>query len=283
MVAWLMMSVSMAGTLPKGTQAVFSGLSYGTWSAFESKGNTKSLPQDASVSQVLSHTQYAYGIHDRFDVALVIPISSVSVSTLSGNMFDTTTGLGQIGLTSNIELLQEDTWSLTGIVGLFTGALHAENRGRLTNIGDGSTQARLGLSSALALPVNSGFLTVSGGAQYVAKIPSTLDFDPKYPADDIVYAVNVGGQYKGYAASVFIDGFQRLDGVDYPAPSSVDGIEAFTSLKASQLKVGINDSLSFNNWTISGYVARSILARNNPMDEWIGGVGLGYVIPSSAQ
>lgn len=281
MVAWLMMGVSMAGTLPKGTQAVFSGLSYGTWSAFESKEETIYLPQDAVVSQVLSHTQYAYGVHERFDVALVVPIANVSVSELSGNMFDTTTGVGQIGLTSNVGLMQEDNWSLTGIVGLFTGALHAENRGRLTNIGDGSSQARLGLSSALALPVNSGFLTVSGGAQYVAKLPSTLNFDPKYPADDVVYGLYVGGQYKGYAASIFLDGFQRLDGVDYTS-SSLGNIEAFTSLKASQLKVGINDSLSFNNWTISGYVARSILARNNPMDEWIGGIGVGYVIPSSA-
>ena len=78
--------------------------------------------------------------------------------------------------------------------------------------------------------------------------------------------------------NLFADGFYRLDGVDYPAPQSVDAIEAFTALKASQMKVGINDSLSFGDWTVSGYIATSVLAKNNPMDERIGGIGVGYLI-----
>ena len=268
---------AMAGTLPKGTHSVYSGVSYGTWSSFESKGDEKSLPQNAMVTQILSRTQYTYGIHDRFDLSIVLPVYSVSVSELSGNMFETTTGLGQTGIGSNIGLFEQNSLQITGTVGVYTGAFHAENRGRLTNIGDGSTQLRAGVSASQLWEVNSGYVNINAKGGYIFKIPSTLDFDPKYPADDVTYGLSVGGGYKGYTASVFIDGFQRLNGVDYPA-TSVDALDAFTALKASQLKVGLSDSITVSDWTVSGYVASSVMARNNPMDELIGGIGIGYLI-----
>ena len=268
---------AMAGTLPKGTHSVYSSVSYGTWSSFESKGDEKSLPQNAMVTQILSRTQYTYGIHERFDLSIVLPVSSVSVSELSGNMFETTTGLGQTGIGSNIGLFEQNSLQITGAVGVYTGAFHAENRGRLTNIGDGSTQLRAGVSASQLWEVNSGYVNINAKGGYIFKIPSTLDFDPKYPADDVTYGLSVGGGYKGYTASVFIDGFQRLNGVDYPA-TSVDALDAFTALKASQLKVGLSDSITVSDWTVSGYVASSVMARNNPMDELIGGIGIGYLI-----
>ena len=268
---------AMAETLPKGSHSVYSGVSYGTWSSFESKGNEKSLPQDAIATQILSRTQYTYGSHERFDMSIVLPVSSVSVDNLSGGMFDTTTGLGQVGLGANMALFDQKDFSLTGSMGLYTGAFHAENRGRLTNIGDGSTQVRAGVSASQLWEVNSGYLNINARGGYIFKIPSTLEFDPKYPADDITYELSLGGGYKGYTASIFIDGFQRLNGVDYPA-TSVDSIEAFTALQSSQVKVGINDSITINDWTLSGYIATSVLATNNPMDERIGGIGIGYLI-----
>ena len=268
---------AMAGTLSKGTHSVYSSVSYGTWSSFESKGDEKSLPQNAMVTQILSRTQYTYGIHERFDLSIVLPVSSVSVSELSGNMFETTTGLGQTGIGSNIGLFEQNSLQITGAVGVYTGAFHAENRGRLTNIGDGSTQLRAGVSASQLWEVNSGYVNINAKGGYIFKIPSTLDFDPKYPADDVTYGLSVGGGYKGYTASVFIDGFQRLNGVDYPA-TSVDALDAFTALKASQLKVGLSDSITVSDWTVSGYVASSVMARNNPMDELIGGIGIGYLI-----
>jgi|GEM_PF-2845989 len=268
---------AMAGTLSKGTHSVYSSVSYGTWSSFESKGDEKSLPQNAMVTQILSRTQYTYGIHERFDLSIVLPVSSVSVSELSGNMFETTTGLGQTGIGSNIGLFEQNSLQITGAVGVYTGAFHAENRGRLTNIGDGSTQLRAGVSASQLWEVNSGYVNINAKGGYIFKIPSTLDFDPKYPADDVTYGLSVGGGYKGYTASVFIDGFQRLNGVDYPA-TSVDALDAFTALKASQLKVGLSDSITVSDWTVSGYVASSVMARNNPMDELIGGIGIGYLV-----
>ena len=276
---WILLTgmTATAGTLPKGAHNVYSEVSYGTWSSFESKGTEKSLPQDAVVTQILSKTHYTYGIHERFDLSITIPVLSVSVSELSGNLFETTTGLGQTGIGSNIGLFQQNNLSVTGTVGLYTGAFHAESRGRLTNIGDGSTQLRGGVAASQLWDVNSGYLNINAKGGYIFKIPSTLDFDQKYPADDITYGLSVGGGYKGYSASVFVDGFQRLNGVDYPA-TSVDSIEGFTALKASQLKVGLSDSIAVKDWTLSGYVASSVLATNNPMDELIGGIGIGYFI-----
>ena len=275
MVLFLTLASAVAGTLPKGAQHIYSGASYGTWSAFESKGSEKSLPQGAQVSQILSHTQYSYGLKEGMEVSVFLPVSSVSVSEMS---VPTTTGVGQVGVASSFDLWGTDKLGLMGRAGLTTGALHAEDRGKLTNIGDGSTQLHLGVAGSSVWEVSSAYVHVSARGGYIAKVPSTLDFNPKYPADDLTYGLNVGGRYKGYSLNLFVDGFYRLDGVDYPAPASVDSIEGFTALKASQMKVGISDSISWNNWSLSGYVATSVLAKNNPMDEVIGGIGIGYFI-----
>lgn len=275
MILFCTLASAFAGTLPKGGQYIYSGASYGTWSAFESKGLEKSLPQGAQISQILSHTRYSYGLKEGMEVAVFLPVASVSVSEMS---VPTTTGIGQVGMASNFDLWGTDKLGVMGRVGLTTGALHAENRGKLTNIGDGSTQLHLGVAGSSVWEVSSAYVHVSARGGYIAKVPSTFDFNPKYPADDLTYGLNVGGRYKGYSLNVFVDGFYRLDGVDYPAPASVDSIEGFTALKASQMKVGISESVSWNNWTLSGYVATSVLAKNNPMDEVIGGIGIGYFI-----
>ena len=271
----ILLNSAFADALPQGVQSVYTGVSYGTWSAFESKGNKNSLPQNAAVSQVLSHTQYTYGIQDGIDLSLSIPVSHVSVST---GMVDAVTGIGQLGLASNIDLWQKDSLSLTGQFALSTGSLHAKDRGKLTNIGDGSTQVRAGVTVGQQWSIGSGYAYAGARGWYVFKIPSTFDFDPKYPADDVTYGIYIGGGNKGYQASIFVDGFMRLNGVDYPAPASVASMEGFTALKASQMKVGINDSISWKDWTLSGYIATSVLAKNNPMDEVIGGFGLSYLI-----
>ena len=274
-------AIATAGTLPVGTHHIFSGVSYGTWSSFESKGSEKSLPQSAKVNQILSHTQYTYGLKDGMDVSIFVPVSNVSASGVSGNMFEPTSGIGQMGLSSNVALWNNDVINLTSRVGVSTGALHADNRGRVTNIGDGSTQLHLGLASSGLWDVSSGFVRVNARGGYIAKVPSTFDFNPKYPADDVTYGFSIGGGYQGYALNLFVDGFYRLDGVDHPASESsedVPALEAFTALKASQMKIGINDSISFRSWTVSGYIATSVLAKNNPNNERIGGIGIGYLI-----
>ena len=77
--------------------------------------------------------------------------------------------------------------------------------------------------------------------------------------------------------SVFVDGFQRLSGVNYSESNTVDPKERFAALKASQMKVGISDAIALEDgWSLSGYVARSVMAKNNPMDEWISGIGVSY-------
>ena len=198
MILFWTLANATADVLPEGTQHIYTGISYGTWSAFESKGAEKSLPQGSSVTQILSQTEYTYGLKEGIDVSIFIPVSNVSVSELSGKMFDPTTGLGQMGVASNMNVWSNDTMNLTGRLGLSTGALHADSRGRVTNIGDGSTQLQLGLASECLWDVSSGYVQVKAQGGYIAKVPSTFDFDPKYPADDLTYELSIGGGYKGY-------------------------------------------------------------------------------------
>ena len=267
MILFWTLATAMAGTLPQGGQYIYSGASFGTWSAFDGGGSEMSLPQGAQVSQILSQTQYSYGLKEGVEISVFLPVSSVSVSKIS---VPTTTGIGQVGMASRFDLWGTDKLGVMGRMGLTTGALHAENRDKLTNIGDGSTQLHLGLESSGLWDVSRGYVHVRARGGYIAKIPSTFDFNPKYPADDVTYGFSIGGGYQGYALNLFVDGFYRLDGVDHPASqSSVDvpAREAFTALKASQMKVGLNDSISFGDWTVSGYIATSVLAKNNPMDE----------------
>lgn len=279
MIVWMIANMANAGVLPEGAQNIYTGVSFGTWSAFESNGNTipVSKQDDLSVMQVLNDTQVTYGIQAGLDVTYVVPISYVKVPGKQGGALEPTLGLGQIGASVQQEFWRFDQTALTGSAGLFTGLLHAGTRDRLTNIGDGSTQVRLGLEAEDVREIGLGFIHFNAKGQYIAKLPSNFSFDPKYPADDVTYTVTLGGGYRGYSMSVFVDGFQRLSGVNYSESNTVDPKERFTALKASQMKVGISDAIALQDgWSLSGYVAHSVMAKNNPMDEWISGIGVSY-------
>lgn len=279
MIWWIVNSVAQAGVLSEGSQSIYSGVSIGTWSAFESNGNTipVSKQDDLSVLQVLNHNEVTYGLMEGLDVTYVLPVSYVKVPTKQGGALEPTLGLGQLGASVQKNLWTFDQAALIGQAGLFTGLLHAGSRDRLTNIGDGSTQVRVGLEAANTWSIGLGFVNVRAQGQYIAKLPATFSFDPKYPGDDVAYSVNLGGGYRGYSMSIFVDGFQRLSGVNYAESNTVDPKERFTALKASQLKVGLSDAIAISSeWSISGYVAHSVMAKNNPMDEWISGIGFHY-------
>lgn len=279
MIFWMLSGLAQAEVLAEGAQAIYSGISVGTWSAFESNGDTipVSKVDDLSVVQVLNYNQVSYGLEEGLDVTYVLPVSYVMVPGKQGGALEPTLGLGQAGVSVQKNLWSFDQAVLIGSTGVFTGLLHAGTRDRLTNLGDGSTQVRLGLEASNVLTMGLGFVNASARGQYIAKVPSNFSFDPKYPADDVTYTVNVGGGYRGYSMSIFVDGFQRLSGVSYAESNTVDPKERFTALQASQTKVGLSNAISLSSeWSVSGYVAHSVMARNNPTDEWIGGVGFSY-------
>ena len=55
MILFWTLATAMAGTLPQGGQYIYSGASFGTWSAFDGGGSEMSLPQGAQVSPRFCH------------------------------------------------------------------------------------------------------------------------------------------------------------------------------------------------------------------------------------
>ena len=89
MILFLALANAVAGTLSEGTHHIFSGVSYGTWSSFESKGSEKSLPQSAKEHKYCRRHSIPAGSKTEW----TYPYLSVSNVSASGvrNMFAPTT------------------------------------------------------------------------------------------------------------------------------------------------------------------------------------------------
>ena len=148
MMVWMIANMAIAGVLPEGAQSTYSGVSIGTWSAFESNGNIipVSKQDDLSVLQVLNYNQVTYGIQAGLDVTYVLPVSYVRVPGKQGGVGTHVGSRTSRGVYS-ARILAFGTNCFNWKCRRFTGLLHAGTRDRLTNVGDGTTQLRLGLQA----------------------------------------------------------------------------------------------------------------------------------------
>lgn len=276
-------------------QSIYSGISYGKWGQFESKGLEKSVPD--TVTNLFWYSQYSKGIHPRMDVTVAFPFQHTSIGDAAPNtdMFATSSGLRNFQIQSKYQLFGPDIDSMglfqrlssvmdgmnrVAIVGgVSTGAWNATNRGRLTNIGEGTTDIYAGLLGEFNWIIMSSSLDL----RYWMKTPTASGAMSQYPGDDITYSydLNLNIPHVLYLGG-FVDGYYRLTGVDYPA-KNVPQIEQFTALQGSQTKLGSKFGITMGGLSAHGYFAKAIHAKNNPSDEWMIGMGIGYFYDKASQ
>ena len=128
------------------------------------------------------------------------------------------------------------------------------------------------------LSKNSKWVSIEGDVRYWFRQTIGTDLDSQYPYDDITYSLNVYGSFlPKVGVGAFIEGFERLGGVDYPASSDILEEQFWTSLNTAQTKAGLKASYFINgNWGVHCFGAYSISARNTPDNEWIAGSGVSY-------
>ena len=269
-------------------QSLYSGISYGNWSEFESKGQHKKVPD--TVTNLFWYSQYSKGISNRMDVTVAFPLqyTSIGASAPDTDMFESTVGLRALqaqskyllygpdveamGLFEKFNSIVDGIGRVALVGGLSTGAWNANNRGRLTNIGEGTTDIYVGLITDVNwIIMNSAF-----DIRYHLRTPTAKDAMSEYPGDDITYSYDLNLTLPNVLyLGGFVDGYYRLSGVDYPA-QNVPKIEQFTALQGTQTKVGVKMGSSWEGVGSHLYFAKVIHAKNNPSDEWMIGLGMSF-------
>lgn len=261
---------------PKDAVTVYQSVGFGQWSNYRIREGANTTPNP--IQRFFAQTSVGYGVAQNFDIQLTLPI----IHSIFGDE-DPITGIGFAEVASKITLLQEGVAPVTASVrpAIRVGLHHAEQRGKLHNIGEGTLDFGVGLALGKLEYVGMGFYWFDMGIRYWHRVSASFDLSAP-PSPDMMFDANVGYSFHpSFAVSATVAGIQRLGGEDYPA-TEADSIDQWAALEITQIKTG--GKLSYfatEKMTIDLVGLRSIFAINNPVDELYVGVGINYFQPPS--
>ena len=280
----LLHSFAASNTTDVGALSLYSGLSMSHWSTYESKGQESPLP--GSFSRVISYSQYSTGLSEKIDITVSLPLY---YSYTSGGFPDTKTFAstfrpGSIAVSSNLSVLDAEEgkpFSLGATMAFRSGRLHDDVKSRLTSAGEGTRDVGMGIYLSRFLSISSVSLGLKARGNYWLRSPIDSDVDPQYPGDDITYGTSVfiGFPETRYSFELFMDGYNRISGVDYPIASeaNIQREQQWTALRVAQTKLGLSSYISVSsNISAHLYGAYSVAAKNNPIDEMVLGAGFSF-------
>ena len=265
--------------LPKDATSYYQSLGMYTWNSYRGIGEERYLPDDERVSGGISTTALGRGLTDRVDIQLILPLRYASLTN-----HEPVVGFGQIELASKVMLIQEGLAPLTMSLrpAIRIGSLHAQARGEIHNIGEGSLDTGIGIALGRFSFLDTGFYWFDMGVRYWHRIPASFDMtDPPFP--EISYDINVGFTSNSiFGFGVSAAGLQRLGGNDFPDLDGVSDIDKWASLRAVQLKAGIKGFYYLSEKiTIDLTTMGTVFAQNNPLNEVFVGIGINYFVPPS--
>jgi hypothetical protein len=80
-----------------------------------------------------------------------------------------------------------------------------------------------------------------------------------------------------YALGVFLEGYSRTGGLDYSNRMEASSAQQWSALNGAQTKAGLKGSYFVSpTMGLHAFAGYSILARNNPDNEWVSGLGISY-------
>jgi hypothetical protein len=273
-------------TTPKGLHNLYVGVFGEHFKCFEAAGRTsepceRGLPVPTAVVHVGAKIFYRTGLGKKTDVALSVPVvRAFAMESSTDPQFETTTGVGlaegrvrqRLGSVGDLDL---------GVgAGVRTGALHRSTRGRVTNLGEGSTDLSGMLYAGATGPLGSRFHTTSMDLAYYFRLPLESDTPVgRIPGDEIrVSAVSTISVTSFLGLGVSADGNWRLWGepLDF-ALLEAYGDDRWAAVAASQVKAGgrvvVYPSERHPYLQFSGM--RTVWAKNNPLDTTLVEVAMG--------
>ena len=268
-------------TSPK-TISLYSGLSFGQWNSFDDSGESKEPFGSDSMSRMGWYSQYETGITNKIDLKVGIPVTyAFRADGPEVDIFASTLAIAYPSLSSRISLFREGgamPVSLAANLAYKTGVFHQSTISRITNAGEGTSDVGLGLILSRFLSKDGKYLSIESDFRYWFRNPIDDNLDPIYPYDDITYSLSMYGSFHSkYGLGISLEGYSRMGGLDFPASDDISGKQQWAALDVAQTKAGIKSSYFINSKVgIHAFAGYSILARNNPDNEWVSGLGISY-------
>ncbi len=268
-------------TTPKGLHEIYLGGGMEHFQEFDTGGgDTSEVPY--RVYRAGGKLFWRYGFHRNMDVAFDVPY-------LTAYAPDAPEDNGTFAQSTNIEYLKTRLRvrlpseglpvELAARAELRTGYLHRESRGRITNLGEGTTDIGATLSAGKMGLFGDFFYTFALDVGYWYRFPLETGADGKVPGDEVLVSSFL--QFtpaERFGIAVFTDSFWRLTGGDIGDVDVDDSDNVWAAIRAAQTKVGgqlvLYPSTPWPQLTLS--VSRAVWARNNPVDTTMFEVGVGF-------
>lgn len=272
-------------TLAAGDHSVWLGLESRSFQTFASAGGSE-LDLGGAVAAFTAKGFVTVGLQRGIDLELGVPWTSAAVAvpnsegcqSLGGDRCRPTQGLGVISARTRWQVLDELSgapMSLSLVTEVRFGTLTLAERGRITNLGEGSTDVGPIVSVGRTGGVGAGWWSAFADVGYRHRIPLGNIDGRAVPGDELHSTIDlqVGGKRKisvGPAASFLY----RPSGVDL-ADADPSRDDWLASLSVMQLQAGGRVVVRTRE-SASGsvYVLRTVASENNPLDTLVIGGGL---------
>lgn len=272
-------------TTAPGLHNLYVGLYHERFACFTQEGagddgcGADAAPVSSPVNQTGLKAFYRTGLTRNIDVALGLPVARSSSESMP-----TTLGWGTVQARLRWQLGDLGPVSVATGVGLETGALHRASRGRITNLGDGTTGATGSLYMGSMGVLGPRFYTASADVSYAYRLTELTDNDVRLPADELRFSsVFLYALSQRVGVGLSLDGQFRLWGeeLDFSELASYGGADdsmRWAVLNASQMKGGARlalystDRLPYLQLT----VLRALWADHNPTDTTMVEAAVGF-------
>jgi len=274
-------------TTPKGMHNVYAGLYLEQFRCFEAKGAQSAecgngLPVSSPVQQTGVKLFYRYGLSGNWDIAISAPFArSRTLEESDQPMAQPTTGVGLVQSRIRRRLGSAGPVDFSASAGVRTGAFHRKTRGRLTNLGEGTTDLAGTFSTGMTGVLGPRFFNTSTDVSFYYRFPLQVDDAlGAIPGNELhVSGVFDYAVFSRMGMGVSVDAFHRLSGADLDfGEISRFGDDRWAALAASQVKVGGRVMLYAQGAMpyLQLGAQRAVWAKNNPTDSTFVEFALGY-------
>ena len=264
-------------TTSKGVHNVYLGMFGERFHCFESGGKNSDdcrvgLPAPSPVAQVGTKFFYRSGLGEKTDIALGVPlVRAFPLEPSDSDKLETTTGVGLLEGRVRYRLGHFRDVDIAAGAGVRTGVFHHSTRGRITNLGEGSTDLVAILYAGSTGLLKRRFHTSSMDMAYYLRLPlETGTPVGRIPGDEIRFsAVSTVSVTSKIGLGLSADGNWRLWGepLDF-TKLDVYKDNYWASLAAAQLKAGARIVVypGGHRPYLQFSAMRTVWARNSPLD-----------------
>ncbi|MBX2797060.1 MAG: hypothetical protein KTR31_05315 [Myxococcales bacterium] len=291
--SWSNMAMAGSGpwTLEPGEHNVYVGTDYFRYASF--RGDDGEVAMRTRITSAGGTAVWTFGMAYGLEGELDARYESVRVRDPADafcTMLDVpddwcapTHGLGDVGARLKWRFLDEAfgaPFSASVHLGFRSGEAYANRRGRLTTLGDGSTDLGGGLSVGRAGTLGaSGWYQMSIDATYFYRFANQNADIGRVPTDEVNTEASLLVSLRpSVGIGPTVAGFWRVSGRALrPEEADFFDPDYWGSLQAAQLKVGgkLGVYSIDNGPTISVSVLQTVWARNNPADTLSLSLGIG--------